>query len=310
MRRILICTLLSIVAAVHCGIEKKINLRFDLQEGNIHRYTFTATQDISQTLQDQQVDMQQTIIMGYSYEVEGFDDDGNAVVRVAYERIGFMQDGPLGTIEYKSWEKSEDVPIIAQGFSALVGKSFTLTMTRLGEVVDVYGTEQLLDDILNSFDADLDDATRGQIRNAMKSQFGDQAMVEAMEKMFALYPEMPVGVGDSWTVEQDVTSGLPMIMHHTYRVKKIEDSLVYLDVKTDVEPNEEGAHMEMGGIEMCYRLSGTQEGSVVIDTVSGWIVESQMAQDFKGEVEVSGIFGDEPMKWPITVKGVYEMKRE
>ncbi|GAI02294.1 unnamed protein product, partial [marine sediment metagenome] len=119
---------------------KKMNLRLNLKQGMIHKYRCTTEQKISQTVQNQKLDMDQIVIMEYTYEVKEVDDAGNAVVEITHDKIGFMQDGPMGKIEYKSWEEQDEKPLITRGFATLIDQNYTIKMTPQGRILEISGT--------------------------------------------------------------------------------------------------------------------------------------------------------------------------
>lgn len=297
--------LLMIIFLLMSCAGPKIDLEFNIKPGSVYNYNVTTEQHISQTIQGQEVDMEQTIIMGYRYEVKEVNDQDNTVVDIVYEKIGYMQDGPLGKIDYKSWEEDEDVPVLAQGFASLVDQGFTMEISSQGVVVGITGTDKIIDKMLEDMDLPESDEMTAELRQSMQNQFGDDALKETMKTMFSIYPDRPVGVGDAWTATWRMTKGFPMVLNNTWKLKQISDDEVVIDVNTKVESNKETTLIQMGGMEMSYDLSGEQTGSMVLDRKTGWCISSTLEQVFEGTIRASGgmFGGQEGMEWPIKVAG-------
>lgn len=300
---------LSMIMLVVCA-GKKVSLQLRLPEGMSRTSRVTTEQHIVQTLQGQTMDIQQNIIMEYVYDVLNVTEAGDATIKLTYSKIGFSQDGPMGKIEYRSWEEGEEIPLMAQGFASLVDQSVTMTLTPEGRVTDVTGFDALLENIMKDFDIPVDEETRAQFEDNLRTQFGDVTFKETMEKMFAVYPDKPVGVGDIWSAEYMFTAGLPMVVNNTWQVKSIVADRVVIEVNSKIRPNKEGTLPQFGGVNLTYDIQGTQQGQIVIDTLAGWLWEGEMKQNLSGTMSMAGgVFGsDEGMKWPIEMESVVQIE--
>ncbi|MGB3340920.1 MAG: DUF6263 family protein [bacterium] len=300
------CGLLLVMILMIIGCAgPKIDLKFNIEPGSVYNYKVITKQQISQTIQGKVVDMDQVIIMEYRYDVKEINDQGNTVVDIVYERIGYMQEGPLGNIDYKSWEDNKEIPVLAQGFASLVDQGFTMEISPQGSVVSIKGADKIIDKMIKDMDLPASDEMTGEIKQSMQNQFGDAALMETMKSMFSIYPDRPVGVGDSWQAIWNMSKGFPMILNNTWKIKEMNDTEVVLDVYTKVESNKEAILTQMGGMEMSYDLSGEQSGSMVLDRTTGWCTKSQLDQIFEGTIRASGSMfgGQEGLEWPIKVAG-------
>ncbi len=288
---------------VICAREK-ITLQLNLEQGSTYTMRVTTEQKISQTMHEQKFDMNQTIIVEYFYDVVELNEEGNAIVKMTYRKVGFNQDGPMGRIDYKSWEEPTTVPMAAKAFAALVGKSLTMEISPQGRVSHISGTDKILDAILKEFDSPMDNAAKKETEQHLKRQFGEDAIRETMNDMFAIYPKKPVGVGDTWHGEAVMAMGFPVVIHNTWRLKGIKNGKVYLDVNSKIKPNSEASVTQMG-MEMTYDVSGDQKGSMVLDESTGWLREAELKQQFEGKIVVSGaMYGEaQTMEYPVSISG-------
>ena len=306
MKKICGFLLLMIFVIISCA-GPKIDLKFDIKPGSVYKCRVTTNQQISQTIQGQVVDMDQTITMEYRYDVKEINDQGNTIVDIVYERIGYMQDGPLGKIDYRSWEDNKEIPALAQGFASLIDQGFTMEISSQGTVVDIKGGDKIIDKMVKDMDLPASDEMTEKIKQSMQNQFGDAALKETMKSMFSIYPDRPVGVGDSWQATWTMSKDFPfpMILNNTWKIKEISDTEVILDIHTKVESPEEAILTQSLGPEIFYDLSGEQSGSMVLDRITGWCTKSQLDQIFEGTIRASdGVSGgQEGLEWPIKVAG-------
>ena len=187
MKRIVYFVLtITVIVTMQCAREK-ITIQLDLKPGDTFITRMVTVQQVSQTVQNITNELAQEITMDMRYDVTAETDAGNSMIRVTYERIGFSQAGPFGTFEYRSWESPEEVPLAAQGFAILIGKSVVMELSPEGNVVSVTGIEAILNDMLESLEMTLDDNTRALLRDNFNRQFGQNAVKESMGRMFAFY---------------------------------------------------------------------------------------------------------------------------
>ena len=297
---LLLLTVLVASAAFH---NDKVTLRLHLKEGDSYRLYNLIDQDINQVVMGQEQAVKQQIGMGYQYDVLSA-DEGVYRVKMTYYRIYFKQSGPMGEILYDSESPPETLPMQAKGFAGLLGQSLTLTFNERGIVTDVVGVDEMLANIMKQFE-EVDPAMKAQMEQGMQRQFGAEAIKSQMETMFAIYPEDPVGVGDTWSKDVTLNTGLPLKIATTYRVETIENGQAKLAVKSNITAASDEP-MNMGGMEIVLDLSGTQNGTVLMEVPTGMVVNSEMEQRVSGDM----IVNDGAMTWPLDMKTKTSLKRE
>ena len=297
--------ILTICFVTSCIKDKeKIQLRLCLQAGESYNLRMVAEQKISQTIQEQTQDILQTIGTGYTFDVEDVDFDGSITVKVTYHSILFKQDGPMGKFEYDSSDPPAEIPPMAMGFNALVGQSFTMIISPEGNVKDIYGVDEMLSNMIEQLDLP-DFPMMDDLMKNLKGQFGDEALKENMEKMMAVFPDSPVGIGDRWTKRLVLSRGFPMILDNTWTLKASKDGLAIIEVRSVVEPNEEAPPIDMGIMKINYKLSGEQKGTMEIQEITGWPVQGELTQKFSGQVEMEGATQlGASMSWPVSIESV------
>lgn len=281
---------------------EKVRLRLRLEKGNSYGIKMTIQQKVVQKIQGNQVDVDQTLGMEYTFDVKEVKDDGTMTAEVTYHAVQMKMDGPTGKVDYDSAEPPDEVPKLARGMAALVGQSFTLDMTAEGRVTRVEGIDALLAHMIEKLKLPAG-AMKTMMEDQLKKQFGDKAMRETMEQLMAMYPDKPVGIGDSWTRKVKVTKGFPLEMENTYVLKDRKGGVAILDTKSTLKSDPKAEPMKMGPLSISYALSGKQEGQVEMDEATGWTLGAKLTQEFSGTMTMEGAPGmTGPMSWPVSAK--------
>lgn len=276
------------------GNGESVRLKVNLNQGDKIVFEMTTAQDISQSMMGQEMNIQQTIGMGYTMEVTA--KNGDVVsIKNTYDWMQYEMGGMPGLsgMNFDSREEGQS-GIMADIMGGMIGKSFMMDLAGNGQVSNVSGTDAILASMMDGVS---DPAQKAQMEAQMEQQFGEEAMAKSMEQMFTQYPDKDLKVGDTWSQKSNVASGYPMIVETTYTVKSINASANEVVVNVDGSiATEEGATMESGGMNMEVNLSGTQGGDLVINSVNGLPKSGKLKQDIKGDMKVMG------QEVPMTIK--------
>ncbi len=299
---LLLAVLLAAAPAPSCKKEtERVELRLRLKGGESYRLRMTTVQKVLQTIQGRRQEMNQTMAVGYRFDVTGVDNGGTASVQITYDSIAFRQEGPMGVIEYDSDNPPPVVPPLARGFAGIVGMGFSMKVTPEGEVLEVDGAEEMLTEMLDQLELPQGPA-RASIKAILQKEFGDQALQELMNIALAIYPDRPVGIGDSWSRRMVISRGFPMVVENTWTLKSRKDGIAFIEISSEITPGPEGSSIGMGPMELNYEIRGTQTGTIELKEATGWIIRSEVTQSLSGEVRLKTAPEAGGVSWPISVE--------
>jgi len=301
---------LALVVLPRCATaaEDEIALGFHLKAGEAYGLLATVDQTIVQTVQGKKQNVAQKIVMGYTYHVLDVDEAGVATIYTSIDSILFRQDGPMGRNEYDSENPPDEPNPMLKGFAFLAGQGFSMKMAPNGTITDIEGVDKMFDDMIEALEMP-DGPMKDAIVKSMKTQFGEKAMEEAMGKMTAVYPDEPVGVGDTWSQKLDLEMGIAMAIDATYTLKSVENGIATITIKAEIEPNPEAPPMEMGPMKMRYAVSGPMEGTYKVLVETGWFQRGIITQKLSGSITVTGLPGQTgDQTWPISIESVITME--
>lgn len=287
----------------------KTFLSMKFQPGAVYRYTVSTTQALSQSMMGETMEMTQTFTRIYIFQVIDVDDQSIATIDIVFDEIGLESQGPFGSMIYRSWEHEGEIPQSVKPFTVLLGKHVAMKLSSEGRVLSISGTEAIIEEMIKVLGLEDDITMIENARKDLNNQFGNSAMIEALSKVFPVYPLRPISMGDAWGAEVRLSKGLPVILHNTWRANQVQDKEIILDAYGIIEPNPEVRFMNMPGTEMHYILRGQKNGRYTIDRETGWIKDGLVELYIEGVVAITGMVSGQMQsaQWPLQVTETIEI---
>ena len=217
--------------------------------------------------------------MDMSWNVQGVNDDGEAVILQTFDRVQMKMNAVGQGFEYDS--DSEAAPtgmaaMIAPLYEAMTKGEFEFTMTSRGEVKDVKIPEEVLAALKNSPAA---------------ATMGDMATAEGFQKMIMqgamVLPENAPEAGEQWssTIEMNnpVAGKQTVETSYTYDGTKDVEGTTYAVFRPALKMNFEGNEM------LQMKVSDqSSEGEVLFNQEAGRLHSSNLKQKLSIDVSVAG----------------------
>ncbi|MHC4544251.1 MAG: DUF6263 family protein [Planctomycetota bacterium] len=277
---------------------EKIQYQMRFEEGEKYYLRIVTEQKISQNITGQEQNIEQTIGLGYDFDVKKVEQNGNAWVSYTYRWAKFMQKGAVGNVVYDSSKKGLPAPPMAQGFAALLEESFSMKITPQGRVEAVEGLQTVRNNIGKKL-------PEGPMKEAMmvglKQFINEDGIKEMTESSMAIYPEKPVGIGDSWRKTVALTQGAAMTMENEFILKDRKNGVSFIEINSNIKSSPKAEPMKMGSTKISYDLSGKQQGLIEIEESTGRLIRSKTNQEASGQIKVE-VAGQQSQQPPIPVK--------
>lgn len=172
---------------------QEIELRWRFEPGTERVYRLVQATQSSTGMGE----MSQTQTSTLRQQVLAVAEDGAADVRVTYETIRMVQDGPMGHQEFDSDSGETPTDPMAMIMSHLVGVSFEMTVAPDGEVRRVAGMDKMIDAMAAGVSSENPQAA-ATMRPMFESMFTDETMRSMMQQGMQTLPDGPVAPGASW----------------------------------------------------------------------------------------------------------------
>ncbi|HAA12404.1 MAG TPA: hypothetical protein DCE41_12190 [Cytophagales bacterium] len=281
--------------------QRPVTLRLNLEKGKTYTVSMSTQQDISQTIMGQDNNIQQEIGFTYALDVLGKKRGGEHDVDLTFTKVKFANETPMGGTNYDSENPDSEPDMQSMAYAAMVDQTLGMKMNNTGEITDITGINEFLNHLV-SFYGIPEGPQREEVRALIDQQFSAEQMMDQFSQLTIVYPENAVKVGDSWEQTQEVTAGFPLNLVNTYTVQSIEGGEVTLSLSSEVSMGKMTEPMQMNGMEMMYKLKGTQTGTIIVDAKTGWTQSSQITQNLAGTVDLlPNAQLPDGMSWPISL---------
>ncbi len=281
MRRITFAILFLLLGLT--VVSAQVKLSFNPGKGKKYEYQMDMTQAIKQNVMGQEIPMETEMNTKYLMEIKDKTAQ-ETQVQFTYQDITYVMSSPMMKMGYDSKNPMENPSemdkMMDKIFSNMLDKPFMVVIAPDGSVKSVTGMEAIFESMVKAIAPDGQMAA--QMVAPMKQQFSDVAMKNMFEQSLKIYPANAVKVGDSWNSDMVTTMvNMGTAIKTKYTLKEVKKSMATVAVESTVEMNP-GEGME-------GKLSGTQSGTMIIDTKTGMTVSSDLSQSIKGAIKAQGV---------------------
>lgn len=285
--------------SLSCSRKGPVELKLNLAEGTQKRVQITNKQQSIQDFGEEKMETDQTLKMTYLYRVKEKDGEGNHHIDITYEGIYHELLGDFIDFKYDSEDEENEVDdFFAQAYDALIGKTFSVVISSAGQIKEVIGIEDIIDEIIEELTVDEDLSAR--MGELLKARFGGGEVRETIHKFFNIYPSGQVERGDIWKRVSEKILGFPMDRQTEYNLKKLSGEYARIEVQSEItSPAENEFDYEGNGYKT--EFSGKEEGTIMADIETGWIESAEIVQDLKGKV--TNVKESQEADFPVQVKG-------
>lgn len=289
---------LCVLVAFSSGAQTSLNL--NLVQGKEYRQNSNVKMTMTQNFSGQTMNIVAEVKGTMKYLVKavtpaGYDMD------VMYEAMSMEMQMPQATMKFSSENPSAE-DMFSQVLASMVNKPFQVQLSKSGKVVSVKNVESLFTSAFDKF-PDLSEAQKAQIKGQLEQSYGEKAFASSIETVFAIYPDKPVKIGEKWTTQTKLKSGVTANIASTFEY--VEEGADFRRIRGDskITAEENGEYVNSSGMDMKFNMNGTMTSDIKVDKKTGWVVEAKITQDIAGEAHVKGNAQmPDGMSIPMTIK--------
>lgn len=232
------------------------------------------------------------IVPGMGNLVTQTDQIIGAVVTLAEEvEQGYLVEARLTRMTVKAEGQgqsqvfdSEGEDVLGQAIKSLMGKPLKMIISRRGEVIEQMPAEDAFyteaDSILATQYAR---RRREQSMEQIKQLFSQNTIKSVVQAGLTKFPDREMTIPSVWT-DEEPSQELGAIITVQQRLTGISDNRASITAKSVIMPDPNATKSETA--QRMEQISGNGEATSVIDTQSGWVIESSGTQSLRGELVV------------------------
>ncbi len=264
------------IIPLQANAQKKVLLKYKVKQGEKFISHQTANQDMDMEAQGQTITMNQVITTDISTVIGDVTPKEikitNMVERVTMKQTIFGQELNYDSSDPSTFASGRGKQI-GDAMKKIIKKPYAITMDHLGNISS-YNLSALLQGT---------DKIAGNIKSGNN---------------YVIFPDHKVKVGDSWEADIKPMKTDNMKIHIKYTLKKLSGKKATIGLEGVITAS------KIAG--QTIKLSGTQDGEVVVDTKTGWTMSTHLTQDVKMKMEKNGM--EIPMNISSTTTSTTEKK--
>lgn len=172
--------------------------------------------------------------------------------------------------------KDEQLKMMYKVNKALVGNKLNLKMKENGEVLSITGFDPIYSKVTASAGNVLKEAKqKTAFTQSFKESFNEKILKDQFTKNLLLIPAKGAKVGEKWTKTENATPDGNVKLSTTYTLKSVGDGVAVISVTGGIPKKSDKKTQEGVTRSMSSELS--QNGTVTLDQMSGWIKNQSIA---------------------------------
>jgi uncharacterized protein DUF6263 len=204
--------------------KQKVQLKYVVKKGDMFSYKMTAktsTSENSPATEGKDVKQDNEINYFYTKDAQDIDKNGIITYKVKYDSIIIQSSMEDRSIKYNSNinDSVRNNPAFVQ-YNAVVNENFYLRVSAEGEITDVYGLEQIYENLFKA----LGDTLKEEDKQTIKDSFGKESIKEVLQQEYQMFPKYEIPVDSTWVKSYNTTILFFDIVNNAkYTLKSIEE---------------------------------------------------------------------------------------
>ncbi|MCX8009857.1 MAG: DUF6263 family protein, partial [Ignavibacteria bacterium] len=183
-------------------IDGSVELHYNLNKGEKFKYRLNSFNKSSQSLFLKDSTISEIITQQMEYIINATvlerDDDGNVTLNLVCESVIAKAESNKGIkMEYDSKNPPQDTSVRKQFFNyeILIGSDFSVRISKIGEILDIYKTDKLVNKILS----DLPKQPSSSEKEMLRKNVQDGLIKPLVQQVFKTTTMKKANVDSSWT---------------------------------------------------------------------------------------------------------------
>lgn len=274
--------ILAAIILIFSANEKKADLGLNLKTGETYSQIYISNTTITQTIYGMEQVIKMDVTGGMDFHVN--ENLGESyLMSASYSSLIMKMNTPMGEMLFSS--ESEGVDVFSTLIKTMIGKEFTLEMSRDGTVSRIENLDNIFEGMFESFPK-LTEPQKQQILTQLQQAYGEKAFKGNIEMITAIFPNKEVKVGEKWENSVKLESGMSSFMNNTFTLVDLNSDAIIIEGTSQISTEDKDAYVDVNGMPTRYNLTGKMQSSYKLDPESNWVVEGKIEQEISGDAHI------------------------
>jgi Family of unknown function (DUF6263) len=307
MKKILLsCTLavicLSIVA------QNDILLKLNLEKNKVYRFSSSSEQTVSQTINGNQQTTETK--SNNTVAIKMIDATADFIIaEVRFDSIVYRNNAMgkttiVSSVNEGNIKSSEASEVLSSIMNRLSKNALYIKLDFTGKVLEIVNSKMLSDVIMKDTSSiTLTGPVASGIKTQIKNMVSDNALITMVEAFTYNLPGKQVAKGENWNISLNINSGgMSLNIITNYHLNGVNGNKADISAESNIKAAQNAAPMEAGGAKITYDdLNGLSKSSIVIDVLTGLVVENKAKTHITGNLGITG--PGFSMQMPMDISG-------
>lgn len=274
--------ILAAIILIFSANEKKADLGLNLKTGETYSQIYISNTTITQTIYGMEQVIKMDITGGMDFHVN--ENLGESyLMSASYSSLIMKMNTPMGEMLFSS--ESEGVDVFSTLIKTMIGKEFTLEMSRDGTISRIENLDNIFKGMFESF-PQMSEPQKQQILTQLRQAYGEKSFKGNIEMITAIFPNKEVKVGEKWENSVKLESGMSGFMNNTFTLIDVNSDAIIIEGTSQISTEDKDAYVDVNGMPTRYNLTGKMQSSYKLDPESNWVVEGKIEQEISGDAHI------------------------
>ncbi|WP_454060194.1 DUF6263 family protein [Elizabethkingia ursingii] len=252
-------------------------LKYKLEKGKAYPFVLSQKDVQSMTMGDKTQSNTNETTDDMTFTVTNFDKgvydvDVNFISK---KQTGSVQGQTLSVDTNGAEPKNENLKIFWKVNKALMGNTLKMKMSETGKIISFEGFEPIYAKVNTAVNSAVKDANqRKALNEGFKQGFNQEALKAQFKTNINLFPEKGLKVGQSFTESNNLSPDGKLKSSTTFTLAKVENGVAEITVQGEIPKKTD--KQSQNGVTQTISLQGIQNGSLKLDTQTGWMKSSAL----------------------------------
>jgi hypothetical protein len=229
-------------------------------------------------------------------------DTGDVTVEVMYDFVKTEMTGMEGLMggavqNLPGMDDLFGMKAMQKALDTLKGQTFTMQVSRFGEVLNVNGADAIAGKLADAYDGPAH-IPATEMKSSIREEYGDAAMLQQMKLVFLKSPDKALNAGDTWEEKTTINNmEMPVEVTSTLTVGERNAGILPLNIanqfSVDFSNGPMGKVIASGNASST--LSGQGSGTAEFEEATGWPRTYVTTGKASGNISMPGV-GSMPLE--------------